>query len=82
MISVLFVLFGSKGHEMESLLTTAGGGSPQRRAGRERDAINSQSRSPIRRRKEYSPDLLRAIEGVRFIADHLKEEDKDDQVNL
>ena len=32
------------------------------------------------RMKSYSPELVRAMEGVRFIAEHLKDEDDDEQV--
>ena len=33
------------------------------------------------RMNSYSPELIRAMEGVRFIAEHLKDEDDDEQVS-
>ncbi|XP_067931548.1 acetylcholine receptor subunit beta-like 2 [Watersipora subatra] len=33
-----------------------------------------------RRQLPFSPELVRAMEGVKFIAEHLKEEDQDDQI--
>lgn len=46
------------------------------------DTFRSQVRQSLRKRTPYPPELTRAMEGVKFIADHMKEEDKEEQVGV
>lgn len=77
--SQLFTIFRLNGEE-ESLLPPGSKISSTQRRPDIRSDLYRQTGREKRRKYNLSPEIERAMVGVKFIADHLKDEDSDEQV--